>query len=85
MNNCNIKIDQEKHHSKIKFLKNGNYMFQYNWKTDILWCSFDTVWSIFEQQFEMSYQDQQHFILDKVEKYFNFRPFTALQLLFHWI
>lgn len=78
MKNCLIKTDQDKYPFLIFLFKDGDYMFQYNWKNGIFWCSLNRAWTVFEQRFQMSYEEQQQFILDQVETHYKFRPSTTM-------
>ncbi len=50
-------------------MKDGKYFFEF--EKDRLWCSHDNVWSIFEKEFNMSYNGIQNLIKIQVEKRFN--------------
>ena len=75
---CVIKLDQNEYPFSIFMFKKDKYMFEYDWKNDTLWCSYDRVWSLFESKYKMSYQSLQQFIADQIETYFKFRPSTTL-------
>ena len=74
---CDIKLYQQNNPFSIFLLKDDAYMFQYDWKNDILWCSNARVWTVFKGTFKMDYQQYQHFIADQIDTYFNFRPSTT--------
>ena len=71
---CKIKLDQQNNPFIIFMFKDDEYMFEYDWKNDALWCSYDRVWSFFIDKFNMSYETWAQFIADQIEIHFNFRP-----------
>ena len=75
---CVIQTDQEKDPFRIFLFKDGQYMFEYDYKTDYLWCSYDGVFAVFISKFNISYHEWQQFITDQIETYFKFRPSTIL-------
>ena len=77
---CDIKLDQNEYPFRIFLFKNDKYMFEYDWKIDEFYCSYDSIWKVFESKFNMSYQEWQHFISDQIETYFKFRPSTTFAL-----
>ena len=72
-----IKNDRVEYPFRIYLFKNDEYMFEYDWKNDTLYCSYHKVWSVFRDIFAMSYETWQQFITDRVETYFKFRPYTT--------
>ena len=72
-----IKNDRVEYPFRIYLFKNDEYMFEYDWKNDTLWCSYDRVWSVFASKFNMSYETCKRFITDQIETYFKFRPSTT--------
>ena len=77
---CEIKTDQQKDPFRIYLFKDDEFMFEYDWKNDILYCSNDRVWSVFVSKFNMSYETWKRFIADQVETHFNFRPSTTISI-----
>ena len=76
--NCVIKTYQIEYPFKIYLFKDDEFMFQYDWKNDTFWYSYDRVWSVFRDTFKICYQECQRFIADQVEIHFKFRPSTTL-------
>ena len=77
---CDIKSYQY-NQLYIFMFKDDEYMFEYDWKNDALWCSNARVFSVFRDTFKMNYQECQHFISDQVETLFKFRPSTTEKVL----
>ena len=73
---CDIKLDQQKYPFSIFMFKDDKRMFEYDWKKDTLWCSHSRVWIVFRDTFKMNSQERKHFISDQVETHFKFRPST---------
>ena len=71
---CVIKLDQQKYPFIIFMFKDDDFMLEYHWKNAFLWCSYDKVWKVFESKFNMSYDTWRRFIADQIETYFKFRP-----------
>ena len=73
-----VKVEPDKYPFTITlFNYKDQYIFEYDWKTDIFWSHYDKIWILFETKFTMIYQDWQLFILNQVEKYFKHKPLTA--------
>ena len=71
-----IKNDVKEYPFRIFLLKDDKYMFEYDWKTEFLMCSYNRVWEVFESKFNMSYQEWQQFMTDQIETHFKFKPYT---------
>lgn len=58
----------EKYPRSTFLLKDGKFFFEF--EKDTLWCSWNNVWSVFEKEFNMSYNDIQNLINIQVEEHF---------------
>lgn len=76
LNGCEIKIEKEKHPNSIFFFKNGEYYFEI--EKQYLWCAYDCVWQIFENEFSMNHSRIQALIKDGVEEHFKCKGLTPL-------
>lgn len=74
LNGCEIKIDKEKYPNSIFLFKNGEYYFEI--ENDRLWCRHKYVWSVFENEFSMQYNEIQVFIKGMVEEHFKCKGLT---------
>ena len=74
---CDIKTDIVEYPFIIFLFKGDKFMFEYNWKIDKIYYSYNRFWSVFESKLNMSYDTWQRFMTDQVETHFNFRPFTT--------
>lgn len=72
-------IDFEKYPDSIFWFKNEDCLFKYDLKSGYFWCKYSTVWSVFEQEFSMSYNDIQSFIKIQVEEYFKLKGITPVE------
>ena len=57
----------------------GTILMEYNSKNEFLWCNYDLVWSIFEKEYGMNYDQIQALIKGLVEKDGKFRYVTPYQ------
>ena len=73
-----IKEDKEKHPDSIfSFTKEGEFLWQYNSKNKRCWMSWKSIWSVFETEFNMSYQETQDFTSSLLEKHFKCKGLTT--------
>jgi hypothetical protein len=54
--------------NEIFFFRNNDYIMSYHKESKILWCSWEHLWSILENEYEMKYDDIQGIIKVEVEK-----------------
>ena len=71
-----IKIDREKFPHAIFFFKNDELQFEYNTKNGHLWCRYSSIWSVFEEEDGMKYNEIQSLIKTQVEEYFKCKGVT---------
>ncbi len=50
----------------ITYYRDGQWIFQQDFKNKILWCYYYQVWQIFENEYGMKYQQIQELIKDEV-------------------
>ena len=79
-NGCTIKYDNFKYPNKVFLFKNDICWFEQDFKNEYLWCRYDCIWSIFENQFSMQYSDIQSFIKGMVEEHFKLMLLTPTSL-----
>lgn len=65
----------EKYPGATFLLKDGKYFFEL--QKDILWCSYGNVWSVFEREFNMTYNEIQNLIKIQLEEHFKCNGVTA--------
>ena len=73
-----LTIDTEtfkKSHPNSKFFIKGKKCFLELEKSN-LWFDYDNIWSVFESQFDMNYNQIQGFIKDMVEEHLNMKGVT---------
>lgn len=71
-----VKIDKDKYPNSIFFFNDDTIYMELDIKSRNLWCSYRYIWSIFEKEFSMEYNDIQLFIKSRVEEHFNSGPVT---------
>ena len=71
-----------KYSNYIFFVKDKEIYMEYNEKYGYLWCSYDKIWSVFESEFGMNYEETQEFIKDMVEEHYNLRGLTLDKTLY---
>lgn len=70
-NNLVRKIDNKKYpESVFYFNQDGKFMFEQDFKNGYFWCSDSFVWSLFESEYGMNYEQIQCFIKAQMEKHF---------------
>ena len=74
LNGCEIKIDKEKYPDSVFFFKSGECYFEI--EKQYLWCSYMDVWSVFEKEFSLNYNQIQALIKDAVEEHFKCKGLT---------
>src|SRR6185312_5103719 len=47
------------------------YLWEYNSKSGCLWLSYNNIWSVFEREYHMKYNEIRSFIKNEVETTFN--------------
>lgn len=72
LNGCIIDFEGD----SVVLLKNGKRHFEI--KKQYLWCSYMNVWSVFEKEFSMNYDQIQALIKDVVEEHFKCKGLTHL-------
>ena len=73
MNGCVIYEEKENTNS-VFYMKEGKVFFEL--ECSILWCRYDSVWSVFESEYSMSYNNIQSFIKNQVENRFKMQGVT---------
>ena len=77
------KTDKEKYPDSVFYFDGDKFMFEI--KKPYIWCSYPNVWSVFEIEYSMNYDDTQLFIKQQIEKHFKREgltpQFTASQEL----
>ena len=80
INGCSIDTEtfkKERPNSKF-FIKDKKCFLELK-KSDLL-CDYDNIWSVFESQFDMNYNQIQGFIKDMVEEHLNMKGVTAVKI-----
>ena len=56
--------------------KNNMIFFQQDSKNETFWCDYYNIWSIFETEYSMNYQQIQRFIKNKMERHYKIEVLT---------
>lgn len=79
-NNLVRKIDKEKYpESVFYFTKDGDFMFEQDFKNGIFWCDYMMVWLVFESEYGMRYKQIQEFIKRMMEEHFKCNGLTPIK------
>jgi hypothetical protein len=78
INGLEIKIDKKKYPDSIFYFKGDKYFFEL--EKDIIYCSYNNVWSIFLQEYKMNYDATQAFIKNQVEEHFKMKHVTPFSI-----
>ena len=65
-----IKIDFEQYPGSIFVFKNDEFIFEYDIKYGILWCSYDKIWRFFHEKYLLNDLQITNLIKGVVEKHF---------------
>lgn len=71
-----LKIDKEKYTDYVLFFKEDVSQFEYNTKNGYLWCRYSSIWSVFEKEYNMRYDDIRSLIKIQVEEHFRCKGVT---------
>jgi hypothetical protein len=74
-NGCETRFDFSKSES-VFLLKNNEVWFEQDLKYGYLWCHHVKIWSVFETEFGMNYEQIQAFIKDLLERRFKLGSLT---------
>lgn len=66
-----IKIDREKYPNSTFGFVDDKCLWEYNSQSAGLWVHYDCVWSVLEEEFQLTYSDTKALIKSQVEKHFN--------------
>ena len=78
INGCEIKIDKAKYPNSVFFFKGDKYFFEI--EKQYLWCSYVNVWSVFESEFKLGYDEIKSLIKSMVEEHFKMKGVTPISL-----
>ena len=74
-----IKEDKEKYPETIfSFTKEGEFLWQYDSKSNTCCLRYKLIWSVFETEFNMSYRETQDFTSSLLKKHFKCKGLTTL-------
>ena len=73
-----IKIDFEQYPGSIFVFKNDEFIFEYDIKYGILWCSYDKIWTIFLKKYELNDLQITNLIKNVVEEHFKNMEVTPI-------
>lgn len=71
-------VDFEQYPSSMFWVdKDGNYIAEYDFKDSRFWFSDNRIWSVFESEFGLNYNEIQDFTKTMVEKHFKIKGVTT--------
>jgi len=72
------KVDFQKYpNSLFWFDKDGIFICEYDWKNNYFWFHYLKVWSVFETEFNLTYQEIRNFLSGMVEEHFKMKGVTT--------
>lgn len=77
---CTPHLDAEFPESVFWMGKDGNVMFEQDFKNDCLRCSYALVWSVFQSEYRLQYTEIQALVKSVVEEHFKQKALTPRQL-----
>ena len=78
INETVLKIDKVKYPNSIFGFKGEEWWWEYDSKSGYLWLRWYFIWSIFESEYSLDYNDIQSFIKEQVETHFNCKCVTPM-------
>ena len=74
-----IKVkEQSKYPQSIFWEKKGRVIFEQDFKNNLIYVDYKSIWFIFEIIYELQYNETQLFIKKMVEKYLNWKGLTPM-------
>ncbi len=58
------------------YFKGKDVYFEHDKKTKYLWCDYDKIWSVFEKEYGMKYEEIQVFIKEQVTEHLKLKDIT---------
>ena len=83
INETTLKIDKSKYPNLISGFKKNRCLWEYNIKNGYLYLSYDLIWSVFKNEYSMSYNEIQSFIKNEIETIFNCKSVIPKSAVFH--
>lgn len=75
---CTVRFDTEKYPNSIFYFdKDGNFLAEYDSKTNFFWLSYHKVWKVFQAQFSLNYNLLKELLSQQVEQHFKLKQVTA--------
>ena len=74
--NLTIKIDEDKFPNRIFWIRNDKVIFEYHKKSGYFYCNYGLVWSVFESEFGLNYDQISELIKGRMEEHFKLKDVT---------
>ena len=74
--NLTIKIDEYNYPDRIFWFRDSNCIFDYNKENGYFWVNYVLVWSVFESEFGLNYDQIKGLIKGSVEEHFKLKDVT---------
>ena len=78
--NLTIKIDEHRFPNKIFWFREDRRIFDYDKETGYFWVNNSLVWSVFESEFGLNYDQIKDLIKGRVEEHFKLKDVTPLKV-----
>ncbi len=82
--NLAIKIDEDRYPNTIFWFRGDNVIFDYDKKSGYFYCNYMLVWSVFESEFGLNYDQISKLIKGRVEEHFKLKDATPLMARTNW-
>lgn len=80
LNSLEVKINEERYPNRVFFFKENEWYMDWRKSSKSLWCSYDRIWSVFENKIGRNYDEIQRFIKNVVEMHFKFKEVTLVSV-----
>ena len=68
-----VKFDFDRYPHTLFGFRDGEYVWEFDFKSKCLWLRYSTVWFVLETEYSLDYNDVQALVRSEVEKYFKCR------------
>jgi hypothetical protein len=83
INELDIKFNFIEYKDTLFYLYKNKCLFDQDKKTMYFYINYDKIWSVFEKEFSLNYQEIKDFMSGMVEKHFKLKDYTPFRLVWH--
>src|SRR5690606_17537227 len=72
-----VKFDFDRYPRTLFGFRDGEYLWEFDFRNNYLWLRYSTVWSVLENEYGLNYDDVQSLVKNEVESHFNCKEITS--------